>query len=258
MNNAAPSAAPQIPAAGCDVGVIFAVSIEADAFSRLVTMTSETQATQMTFHEGTVHGRRVVWCVSGVGVDAATAATRLLVDGHHPRLVVSAGFAGGLDPNLRRGSVVRPAVSVVEGDSLKLSLAYADPEPGLPMTIITASRVVASVEEKRCLAERSGGHVVDMETHAVAAAARAAGLACASVRVISDDAGQELPREVASLAAPQSAMRRLGSALAAVGRRPRAAIDLWRLYEHAVVDGGTLAAALVRLIDSLPTAASGR
>lgn len=126
------------------------------------------------------------------------------------------------------------------------------------MTILTVSHVIASVEEKRRLAARSGGHVVDMETHAVAAAARSTGLACASVRVVSDDATQELPPEVASLAAPQSAMRRLGSAVAAVGRRPRAAIDLWRLYEHAVIDGGTLAAALVRLIDSLPTAASGR
>jgi hypothetical protein len=77
------------------------------------------------------------------------------------------------------------------------------------------------------------------------------------VRVISDDAMQELPREVAALVAPQSSMRRLGAAVAAIGRRPRAALDMWRLYEHAVADGRTLAAALERLIESLPTKPSG-
>ncbi|MGI9177138.1 MAG: hypothetical protein ACR2IT_04700, partial [Pirellulales bacterium] len=196
---------------------------------------------------------RVAWCISGIGIEAATAATRLLIEGHRPRLVVSAGFAGGLDPHLRRGSLVRPGVSLAEGDPSSLSLSLPDPDTAMPMAIVTVSRVLASAEAKRRLAEASGAQLVDMETHAVATVARAAGLACSSVRVVSDDATQDLPREVAALGAPQSSMRRLGTALAAVGRRPRAAIDLWRLYEHAVVDGGTLAAGLLRLIESLPT-----
>jgi hypothetical protein len=144
-------------------------------------------------------------------------------------------------------------VSLTEGVLAPISLSLPDPEAVMPMAIVTVSRVLASVEAKRRLAATSGAQLVDMETHAVATVARAAGLACGSVRVVSDDATQDLPREVAALAAPQSPMRRLGTALAAVGRRPRAAIDLWRLYEHAVVDGGTLAAALVQLIESLPT-----
>jgi hypothetical protein len=47
-------------------------------------------------------------------------------------------------------------------------------------------------------------------------------------------------------------MRRLGAALGAIGRRPRAALDLWGLYENAVVDGRALAAALADLCRSLP------
>ena len=66
--------------------------------------------------------------------------------------------------------------------------------------------------------------------------------------VISDDASQDLPREIAALVQPQSGMRRLGTALAGIGRRPRAALDMWRLWEHAVVDGRTLAAALQRCL----------
>ncbi len=256
MKQAVASDTPQAPVAGCDVGIVFAVAIEADTFERLATATIATRAVGLTLHEGTVGGRRVAWCISGVGIDAATAATRLLIEGHRPRLVVSAGFAGGLDPHLRRGSLVRPAVSLTEGVLAPISLSLPDPEAVMPMAIVTVSRVLASVEAKRRLAATSGAQVVDMETHAVATVARAAGLACGSVRVVSDDATQDLPREVAALAAPQSSMRRLGTALAAVGRRPRAAIDLWRLYEHAVVDGGTLAAALVQLIESLPMSPS--
>ena len=112
------------------------------------------------------------------------------------------------------------------------------------MTIVSVSAIVATPAAKRALAVRSGAGLVDMETHAVAAVAAAAGLPCAAVRVISDAALDELPREVAALARPQSTLRRLGTALGAVGRRPGAALDLWRLYEHAVIDGRTLATAL--------------
>ena len=243
------------PAVGCDAGLIFAVPIEAAAFERLATDRIEVRAATVTFQQGIVAGHRVVWCVSGIGAEAAAAATRLLIDGHRPRLVITAGFAGGLDPALTRGSVVRPVVSVVEPTMPPLSLAPFGVAawPASPqVTIVTVPSVIATVEAKRQLAARSGAQVVDMETHAVASVARAAGLDCASVRVVSDDASQELPREVAALAAPQPPLRRLGSVVGAIGKRPRAAVDLWRLWEHAVSDGRSLAEALADLLRSLP------
>ena len=106
--------------------------------------------------------------------------------------------------------------------------------------------------EKKSLNQTTGAHLVDMETFGVAFVARAAGLPCASIRVISDDAQQNLPTEIARLVQPQSLMRRFGVTLAAITRRPRSAIDMWRLWEHAVVDGKTLAQALKRTCQSLP------
>jgi len=247
-----PSAAPR-----CDAGIVFAVPIEADAFARLAADRVEIRAAAVTIEVGVVAGRRVAWCASGVGAAAATAATRLLVDGHRPTVVISAGFAGALDAALPRGSVVRPLRSVAEADLRPIPLWTPDGAAAEPCaaTILTVDRVVATAEAKRCLAAASGANLVDMETHAVATVARAAGLPCAAVRVISDDATEDLPREIAALAAPQSALRRLGAAFNAVGRRPRAAIDLWRLWEHAVVDGRTLATALAELLQSLPGSA---
>jgi hypothetical protein len=111
---------------------------------------------------------------------------------------------------------------------------------------------VGTAEATAALVARTGAQVVDMETRAVAEVAGETGLSCVSIRVISDDAGQPVPREVAALVRPQSALRRLGTALGALGRRPGAAVDLWRLWEHAVVDGRTLATALADLCGGLP------
>jgi adenosylhomocysteine nucleosidase len=234
----------------CAAGIVFAVPIEADAFERLASDEVATQAGGLTIREGHVAGRRVAWCVAGVGRAAATRAARLLVDGHRPRLLVSAGFAGGLDPGLGRGSVVRP--NRVLTDDAHEPLPLADVAAHEPVAIVTVDRIVGPAEAKAALFARTGAQVVDMETRAVAEVAGETGLSCVSIRVISDDAGQPVPREVAALVRPQSALRRLGTALGALGRRPGAAVDLWRLWEHAVVDGRTLATALADLCGGLP------
>lgn len=237
----------------CAAGIVFAVDIEADAFARLATERRELQAADLVFHEGTVGGRRVAWCVGGIGTAAATRAARLLVAGHRPRLLVSAGFAGGLDPTLPRGTVVRPTRAILAG-APATALVLTSPSAAPATTICTAERIVRTPAEKLDLAARTGAAVVDMESFAVAAVAREFDLPCAGVRVVSDAADDELPPAVAGLARPQSTLRRLGAALGAVGRRPRTAIDLWRLWEHAVLDGRTLAGAVAAVCAELPVA----
>lgn len=232
-----------------DVAVIFALAVEADAFERLVEGRRETRGAQFAFSTGTVAGKRIAWCTSGVGRAAAAAAARQLIDGHRPRLIISAGFAGGLDPELQRGVAVRPEHAVMDEANRRIGLAVpAGPTASSSLTIVTVDAVAATVGMKRSLAARSGGQLVDMETFAVAEIAAAAGLPCAAVRVISDDAHETLPGEVTALSAPQSTLRRLGAAVGAVGRRPAVAVDLWRLWERSVVDSRTLADAVVDAI----------
>jgi adenosylhomocysteine nucleosidase len=232
-------------------GILFAVPIEADAFERLAQDHVEMEAGRLRFHEGVVGGRHVAWCVTGPGAAAASHAARLLIDGHRPRLLVSAGFAGGLAASIPRGSVVQPARVIDAMGGSPLPLAHAD---AANLTIVTVDRIVTTAAAKRSLAADTAAQLVDMETHAVAVVAADAGLPCAAIRVVSDDASQDLPAEVARLIVPQSPLRRLGAAFGAVGRRPGAALDLWKLYEHAVVDGRTLATELGRFCGSLPAA----
>lgn len=233
----------------CAAGIVFAVPIEADAFARAATDVIETEAAGLTLHEGMVGGIRVAWCVAGVGREAARRAARLVIDGHRPRLLVSAGFAGGLDPTLARGAVVEPArVRGESAVSTSLPLAVAEQGGG---TLVTVDRIVRTPTDKTAVAAATGAAVVDMETLAVAEVAREAGLPCRSIRVISDAASDELPPDVTRLVAPQSALRRAGSLIGLIGRRPRAALDLWQLWERAVVDGRALGDALVGLCGSL-------
>ena len=239
--------------------------VEADAFAGLATETVDVTASGLTFHEGVVAGRRVAWCVAGAGGEAAGRATRLLIDGHRPRVIVSAGFAGGLDPALARGSVVYPRRSINHRGGPPIAVAAAGQGSAAAaagsaagsatshgdLTIVSVDTVVTTAAAKRDLAAATGASLVDMETYAVATAAHAAGLPCVSIRVISDDASQDLPKEIAALVQPQSGMRRLGAALAGIGRRPRAALDMWQLWEHAVVDGRTLAGAIKTFLEGL-------
>jgi len=247
-----PASAASLPAdtpSSADIAIVFALAVEADAFERLVADRRETRGARFTFSTGVVAGRRIAWCLSGVGRAAAAAGARQLVDGHRPRLLVSAGFAGGLDPDLRRGVAVRPDRVVTDDAARPLALATPPGEAAAgPLTIVTVDAVAATVDRKRRVAERTAARLVDMETYAVAEVAAAAGVPCAAVRVISDDAHETLPGEVASLAAPQSPLRRLGAVVGAVGRRPGAAVDFWRLWERSVVDSRTLAAAVVDAI----------
>ena len=66
--------------------------------------------------EGALDGRRIVVAEVGIGkVNAASQAT-LLIDRHHPDLVVFTGVAGALDSSLTIGDVVI-ATDVVQHDA---------------------------------------------------------------------------------------------------------------------------------------------
>lgn len=248
---------PDSPSAPCDVGVVFALETEAHHFASLVRerrslVGAPAAGSSLEFHLGTLAGRPVCWVVGGAGVAAASRAATLLCDGHRPRRLVSAGFAGGLDPALARGAVAIPARVLRKGEQ-GLALHAARGFPGAAVGgIVTVDAVVTTAAAKRALADQTGAALVDMESWGVARAATAAGIPCSSIRVLSDGADDELPADIARLVTPQSAFRRAGAALAAIGRKPSAASTLWRLWENAVVDGRTLAEAIERFVAAPP------
>ena len=233
-------------------GIVFALPIEAGRFADRVDAVTTIEAAGLTVWHGSLRSHPIAWVVGGAGVAQATRACRLLIDGHRPRLVISAGFAGGLNPHLARGSLIRPCRALRLGDHpVVLQQSTADAAKS-GHDIVTVDEVIHGVDAKHRLAEDTGADIVDMETWAVAREAGRAGLPCFGLRVVSDAAADSLPGEITRLAEARSPWHRIGLAIRTVGRRPSAIGDLWGLWERAVVDSRTLADALELEVAALP------
>lgn len=147
------------------------------------------------FRKAIGHGSQPHIRVEHFGVGPAMAAKRVtsLLAGPKPRLLVCAGFAGGLDPKLRTGDLV-VAENLSTPEVLARVRAVA---PGTTPfscgSILSRALPVESIADKTTLFRETGALAVDMESEAVAAACRAAGVPLLVVRTISDPADAALP-----------------------------------------------------------------
>lgn len=126
--------------------------------------------------------------VAGAAADGARAHVAAGV-----RALVSFGFAGGLDPSLPPGELVG-GTFVWRADGPPIGAATLDGEMRfIAGGIAGVDGPVMSVAAKAALHAVSGAIAVDMESHAVAAAAAAAGLPLYVLRAIADPAARSVP-----------------------------------------------------------------
>lgn len=181
----------------------------------------------------------------GVGGGAARA-----IAAEQPALVISCGFAGALDAALAPGDLVL-ASSVCDESGERFAVAESvlrvarqalGKERRLAQgELWCATRVAATREEKRALA-RPGRMAVDLESWAVARAARRAGIPWLALRVVLDPLEVELPGFARDVGARHT-RRAVRHALSG----PRAALELVRLGFRAHTASHSLARALYRL-----------
>lgn len=113
------------------------------------------------------------------------AAERLVAQGATG--LVSFGLAGGLDPALRPGTIVRPA-RVQDGTDVFLTSG-----PATHDLLLAHDQVIAGVGAKAAWFRSTGAVAVDLESGAVARVAARHGLPFAVLRAICDPALAELP-----------------------------------------------------------------
>jgi adenosylhomocysteine nucleosidase len=242
---------PPVPA---DVGIVAALPIEAGDLIDGLTKVRKYKAVGTPVVEGEYNGKIIAVAVGGVGRPAARRAAEVLFLGHRPRWVISAGFAAALDPAFGRNDLVLPH-EVIDREGGQFSI---DQPPEVARIVghcrarlLTVDHVVTRAADKEELRRGYEAELVDMETSAVAALCRERLVRFLSIRVISDDAQAELPREVATLL-PHSGVYQVGAALRALWRRPASLGDFWRLYEHAIEAADCLAKCVRRCLDELP------
>lgn len=225
----------------CHLGVVFALGIESGCFEDALQGVVTIQANRLVAREGGLKSRRVVVILSGPSRENAARATEILIDGHQPRRVVSAGFAGGLCPEMKRNDLlVADRLLSAEGGEMAVELpaglSAALGGPGVHCgTLLTADRVVRLPSERQSLFRRYGAMAVDMETFAVAEVCRVRNVAFSSIRVVNDTSDETLPRDVKHLLAQPSGPAQWGAALGSIWRRPASVKDLYQLRENALV-----------------------
>ncbi len=130
---------------------------------------------------------------TGVGPAAAAESIAALLAWQRPRMLISTGFAGGLDPRLVTGDLLI-ASNFSAPELLAKSRALLAGDPRAFFGALTSQPHAAeTVAEKSALAASTGALGVDMETASVAAACARAGVPLLAVRAISDSALEPLP-----------------------------------------------------------------
>ncbi len=244
--------------ARCDVGVVFALAIEAGGLEDLLEDVVFIRGAGLAVRQGRLHGRPVVVVHSGPGASAAAKAAEATLQGHHPQWMISAGFAGALDPAVGRYDFVMAEQLVsldgrVLGTDLKVDTASLAQTPGVRVgRLLSADHVVRDPAEKRALGEQHKALAVDMETFAVAEVCQRYGTPMLAVRIITDTAEERLPAEIRVLLEQKTVAAKLGAVWAAVWNRPAVAKQLWELKERALVASDRLARFLASMVGQLP------
>ena len=261
-----------------DLGIVFALPIEAGCFVDTLSQVRVTRGDGFIVRQGRHGNREIVLVESGPGGPRAVNAAHALIDAYRPRLVVSAGFAGGLDPRAKRQDLV-VATSLTrspspacghraqlgrrqdgggagsEGEGEEITL---DPAALLPWLdevqnlhrgrLLTFDRVVRLREEKQQLGRQHDALAVDMEAFAVAQICRQRAVDFLAIRAISDAVDDELPPDIGKLLAQKSFAGQFGAALGSIFRRPAAVKDLFNLHQNALASSSRLAKFLGMLI----------
>ena len=186
------------------IGIVCALRVEAHSLLQTLGVATDSATERYCFPASKKSQCSLI--ISGMGPErAAQAAKELAEEGAD--LLVSWGFAGGLDPKLTTGQLLIPSRLVTEaGVNIPLS-AQADElvfnSLATKMAVSNESLVpvedaVKSVEDKETLYRASGAAAVDMESGAIASVANEKEVPFLAVRALFDDASRHLPHFIDS------------------------------------------------------------
>jgi len=234
------------------IALVFALPQESQGVVAALRSPVRTGSTALPVVTGWLGNRNVLVLHTGVG---ATAARRTLAHYWEMRetyggrwdVLITAGFAGGLDPSL-------PAGALVLGGSDPLMLERARELLGKRAHVgglATTFEPLETVEAKEVFFRETGALAVDMETEAVAAFCRESGVSWLAVRGISDPAGMPfpVPYDVCFDATTQQPLP--GALFRFLALHPGRAFPFARFVWNVRRAQRTLTAALLKLVEKL-------
>jgi adenosylhomocysteine nucleosidase len=178
--------------------------------------------------------------VTGIGQMNAERSVRHFLAGKTPARVLSCGFAGALVSDLAIGAVVFETDDARLREQLKAA-------GGRAVKFYCADRIATTSREKQELRRNTNADAVEMESGAISSVCREHHLPCATVRVISDAADEDLPLDFNVLSKPDRSMD-YGRLAWAVAKSPGKISALRRLQKQTRLAAERLAAVLAKVI----------
>lgn len=186
------------------------------------------------------------WVLGAMGVEAARILDKRLA-GTTPSLVISAGFAGGLQPELKVGGLV-------------LGGNYSDPHLVNKLTLSPAWRVgpvrteaaiIEKAVDKKRLGQETGALAGDLETAHIAEVCTARGVPMLSVRCISDGLYDDMPVPADILLNPKTYRPEPLLLFRHLMTNPKSMVPFNRLLKNAKTAQAKLAEGLEEILPQL-------
>ena len=196
---------------------VASLAMELEPFAALLTGVRKLKWPIDYAFEGVWEGRRVMLAANGAGPRLAAQAVEIAIravtgaelSSSKLEAVVSTGFCGALDPQLREGHIV-VATQVLDLDTSTIfECGVVDAETSFTSgVLISQDRIANDAAEKQQLRER-GALAIDMEAGGVAGRAKRAELPFYTIKVVSDCADESFPFDINSMRSPEGRIRRV-------------------------------------------------
>ncbi|HSP45417.1 MAG TPA: hypothetical protein VLO30_05445 [Chthoniobacterales bacterium] len=174
------------------IAITFALPAESSDFIQLLQNRAGVSREGVETARGRLHGKSIAVIHTGVGSKACREAMEVMLRRERFEYLISAGFAGALEKDLRVGHLLvsENFSSPQLLGSPHLTLAEEGTFLG---KLLTVPRMVETVADRENLNKKNGATAVDMETEILAEICAAHDLPMLSLRAISDTASEPFP-----------------------------------------------------------------
>ncbi len=245
------------------IGLIAAMTQESNALLRVIKGRQRVALGASRGHSFLLSGNTCLLVTCGMGSRRAGIAARSLVEMCSPRVLISFGIAGAVEPDLEIGDVIlaEAACRLEQGvpgpisalaswsEATREAAAQALAERGRRLLIGTAVTTGGSQVSGTLLGGLSHP-ILEMETAGIAQVAAEKGVPLLSLRAISDGPRDPIPFELDEVM-DENANLQFGRLLKAILHNPRVLVNSWRLVRNTSLAANNAALALVAALKHL-------
>jgi len=245
------------------IGLIAAMSMESNALLRHIKQKQRVAVGLLSGFRFELAGQTCVLVSSGMGIRRAAQATRALIDKFDPRVLISFGIAGAVEPDLEIGDVVAAesfyqlngeiltepqALTSLSREAIE---AISQTLGGRNARFFTGTAVTTNGSHlpnyMRGKLERS---ILEMETAGIAEAASEKQIPLISLRSISDGPRAPIPIDLGEIM-DDDANLRVGKVLKAIIRNPKILIQSSQMMRNSRLAADNAGEAVIALLRTL-------